>query len=123
MSEPTSAVAALTVGTGLTVFGVATGLHPSVLLAGLAGGLWSLSYDPPAGAWRRVAVTCTASIVAGYLAPAVAAGVAALDVVPRSVTVDVLQLPLAVLIGLVSRQALGPALLRIVTRKSEEVAK
>ena len=52
MAEPTSSAAALAAATatGLTVFGVATGLHPAILLAGLAGGLWALSYQEPAPA-------------------------------------------------------------------------
>ena len=58
MAEPTSsAVLAGATATGLTLFGVATGLHPAILLAGLAGGLWALSYQEPAPALKRVAVT------------------------------------------------------------------
>lgn len=40
MPEPTaSTIAAVGLtGTGLTLFGIATGLHPMLLLAGLAGG-------------------------------------------------------------------------------------
>ena len=39
MAEPTSSAAAsaAATATGLTVFGVATGLDPAILLAGLAG--------------------------------------------------------------------------------------
>ena len=125
MAEPTSSAAALAAATatGLTVFGVATGLHPAILLAGLAGGLWALSYQEPAPAWKRVAITVMASVVAGYLAPAVAAGVTALDAWPHALTRDLVQLPIAVLIGLLSHRALGPALLRIAAQKAEEVSK
>lgn len=125
MAEPTTSAAALAAATatGLTIFGVATGLHPSILLAGLAGGLWALSYQEPAPAWKRVAITVMASIVSGYLTPAVAAGVTSLGAWPQSVTHDVVQLPIAVLIGLLSHRVLGPALMRFAAQKAEEVTK
>lgn len=124
MAEPTSSAAALTATTmGLTLFGMATGLHPAILLAGLAGGLWALSYQPPTSVLKRVAVTAMAAIIAGYLTPAVAAGVASLDVWPRAVTRDLLQFPVAVLIGLLAHRVLGPAILRIGASKAEEISK
>lgn len=125
MAEPTTsaAVMAAATATGLTVFGVATGLHPAILLAGLAGGLWALSYHPPMGSARRVAVTIMAAVVAGYLSPAVAAGLTAISIWPQTVTREMAQLPIAVMIGLLSHRVLGPALLRIAARKAEEVSK
>lgn len=124
MAEPTSSAAfAAATAAGLTFFGVATGLHPAILLAGLAGGLWALSYQEPAPAWKRVAAAVMASVVAGYFAPAVAAGVTVLDVWPNILTRDLVQLPIAVLIGLLSHRVLGPALLRIGVQKAEEMSK
>jgi hypothetical protein len=124
MAEPTSSIFALTATTvGLTLFGVATGLHPAILLAGLAGGLWALSYQEPAPVWKRVAVTVMASIVAGYLTPAVATGVTSVGAWPQAVTHDMVQHPIAVLIGLLAHRVLGPALLRIAAKKAEEVSK
>lgn len=125
MAEPTTSAIALAAATatGLTIFGVATGLHPAILLAGLAGGLWALSYQEPAPAMKLVAVTIMSAIVSGYLTPAVAAGVTSIGVWPQAVTRDLVQLPIAVLIGLLSHRVLGPALLRIAAQKAEEVAK
>ena len=124
MAEPTSsALLAGATATGLTLFGVATGLHPAILLAGLAGGLWALSYQEPAPALKRVAVTIMSAIVAGYLTPAVAAGVTSIGAWPQALTRDLVQLPIAVLIGLLSHRVLGPALLRIAAQKAEEVTK
>lgn len=124
MAEPTSSVLfAGATAAGLTVFGVATGLHPAILLAGLAGGLWALSYQEPAPVWKRAAVTIMAAIVAGYLTPAVAAGVTSIGAWPQGVTHDMVQLPIAVLIGLLAHRVLGPALLRIAAQKAEEVSK
>lgn len=124
MAEPTSSAAlAAPTAAGLTVFGVATGLHPAILLAGLAGGLWALSYQEPMPAWKRVAITIMAAVVAGYLSPAVAAGVTSIESWPNSVTLDLVQLPIAVVIGLLSHRILGPALLRIAAQKAEGVSK
>ena len=125
MPEPTSSAAALAAATatGLTIFGVATGLHPSILLAGLAGGLWALSYQEPSPAWKRVAITVMASVVAGYLAPAVAAVVTALDAWHHALTCDLVQLPIAVLIGLLAHRVIGPFLMRFAARKADEAIK
>lgn len=56
--------------TGVTILGVATGLSYDVLLAGFAGGLVSLSFIEPQGIWRRVWTLTTATLLAGYTAPA-----------------------------------------------------
>jgi hypothetical protein len=55
MPEPTvsTVVIATSTATGLTFFGIATGLQPAILFAGLAGGLWSLSYQLAAPLWKR----------------------------------------------------------------------
>lgn len=124
MAEPTSSIALMAAtAAGLTIFGVATGLHPAILLAGLAGGLWALSYHPPMPIWKRCAVTVIAAVVAGYMTPIAAAAVASIDMVANFATIDMVQLPIAVLIGLLAHKVLGPAFLRIAAKKAEEVAK
>ena len=124
MTEPASGGAALILATtGLTVFGIATGLDPAILLAGLAGGLWALSYKEPAPVLKRIAVTVMSAIVAGYLTPAVAAGVTSIGAWPQVVTKDLLKFPVAVLIGLLAHRVLGPAILRIAASKKQESAK
>lgn len=117
MAEP-SATAGIAVATGLTIFGLSTGLDPAILIAGLAGGLWAQTYHPPASIWRRVALVALAAILAGYLAPAFAALAASSDTVR-----GVFTLPLAVLIGLTSHRVLGPAFMRFAAKKAEEFAK
>lgn len=124
MAEPTSSAAALMATTmGLTLFGMATGLQPEILLAGLAGGLWALSYQPQAPAWKRVAVTVMAAIIAGYLTPTIVAGATSIDAWPRAVSRELVQFPIAVLIGLLANRVLGPAILRIVASKMKEEIK
>ncbi len=122
MAEP-SVTAGTAVATGLTIFGISTGLDPAILIAGLAGGLWAQSYHPPAGIWRRLTLIALASILAGYLAPAVAAVAASSETVRGIFTLTALQLPVAVLIGLTSHRVLGPAFMRFAAKKAEEYAK
>ncbi len=122
MAEP-SITAGTAVATGLTIFGISTGLDPAILIAGLAGGLWAQTYHPPASIWRRVALVALAAILAGYLAPAFAALAASSDTVRGAITLTALQLPLAVLIGLTSHRVLGPAFMRFAAKKAEEFAK
>ena len=102
MPEPTSSAAATIAAAGatvpaLTVFGVATGLRPDILLAGFAGALAAmilLNTVPGLGdTWRellktstrRVAVAVASSLVAGYLAPLVLL----IDELPPSIALGV----------------------------------
>lgn len=124
MPEPTSSAIALTAtSAGLTIFGMAIGLHPAILLAGLAGGWWSLSYQDPQPLMKRVAMTLLSAIIAGYLTPAVTAGVTAIGAWPQAVTKDLMQFPVAVLIGLLAHRVLGPSILRIAAKKVGEIQK
>ena len=124
MAEPTSsAVALAATSAGLTVFGMATGLQPAVLLAGLAGGWWALSYQDPLPIIKRVAVTIMSAVVAGYLTPTVTAGITSIGAWPQAVTKDLVQFPVAMLIGLLAHRVLGPSILRIAAKKAEEFEK
>lgn len=122
MAEP-SATAAGMAATGLTFFGVATGLDPAILIAGFAGGVWAQSYQTPTSIWRRLLLVILASILAGYLAPAAAAlAITASSNARGAFTLTALQLPLAVLIGLTSHRVLGPAVMRFAAKKADEVS-
>lgn len=118
MAEPASSAAAfLLTAAGLTVFGVATGLHPPVLVAGLFGGIWAISYQAPARLPSRVAFLGGSSLVAGYLAPVLAAVAAAAAVKlipwwPADVTREVMQYPVSFITGFLAIRWIGPALLR-----------
>lgn len=118
-----SATAAAATATGLTVFGVSTGLDPAVLIAGFAGGVWAQSYHPPMNILQRVGAALVASVIAGYLAPTTASVVASLDSVREIFTVAMLQLPVAVLVGLMTHKVIGPALMKFATKKVDEVTK
>jgi len=118
-----SAPAAAATATGLTIFGVSTGLDPAVLIAGFAGGVWAQSYHPPMHILQRVGLTMIASVIAGYLAPATASVAVSLDVARGIFTVATLQLPVAVLVGLMSHKVIGPAIMKFATKKADEVTK
>lgn len=122
MAEPSALIAGVA-ATGLTFFGVATGLDPAILIAGFAGGVWAQSYHPPMGILRRLALIVMASILAGYLAPAAAAAVMSFGNTQGASTLTALQLPVAVLIGLTSHRVLGPAVMRFAAKKAEELSK
>jgi len=117
--EPATSVAAVAVSaTGLTILGISTGLQPDILLAGFAGGLWALTYQPPAPLFRRAAATAGSAVVAGYLSPiAVAILHGAL---PGDLSREIAQTAFGLLIGLISQRVIGPAVLRIADRKARE---
>lgn len=120
MTEPaTSATALITAGTaaGLTAFGVATGLHVNILIAGLFGGIWAISYNPPAGVIARVLFLVGSSLIAGYVAPVAAsiAASAASNLItwwPSDITREALQYPVAFFTGFLGIRWIGPALMR-----------
>lgn len=122
MAEP-SVTVGTALATGLTIFGVSTGLDPAVLIAGAAGGLWAQSYHPPSTIWRRLALIALAALLAGYLAPAVAAVAATSETIRGIFALTALQLPVAVLVGLTSHRVLGPAVMKFAAKKVEEYSK
>lgn len=115
--EPTTSTTAAITAAGLTIFGVSTGLHPNILLAGLFGGLIAMSYHPPSGVLSRVLFMAGSALIAGYVAPTAAsiAASAATNLItwwPRDVTREAMQYPVAFLIGFLGLRWLLPALLR-----------
>ena len=116
-TSSTALAAAATSAAGLTLFGVTTGLHPGILLAGLFGGLIAMSYHPPSGVLARVLFMIGSSLIAGYVAPAAAAIIASaaaslISWWPGDITRDVIQYPAAFLTGFLGLRWLLPALLR-----------
>lgn len=122
MADP-SATSAGIAATGLTFFGIATGLDPATLIAGFAGGVWAQSYTPTMAIWRRIPLIVSASVLAGYLSPATSALIMSFGDAGGAFTLDVLKLPVAVLIGLTSHRVLGPAIMRIAQKKAEDLSK
>lgn len=123
MADLTVAAAATATAAGVTILGVSTGLDPALLIAGFAGGLWAQSYTRPAHWLQRLAATALASILAGYFAPAAAVVLSASDTVRGALPGQALQLPVAVLVGLLAQRVLGPAIMRLARKKSEDLTK
>jgi hypothetical protein len=123
MSDVSSVAMATATAAGVTLFGVSTGLDPSLLIAGFAGGLWAQSYSPAAHWLHRLAATALAAILAGYVTPAAAAVLAASDTIKGALPGQMLQLPVAVLVGLLAQRVLGPAIMRLARKKSEDLTK
>lgn len=123
MADLTVAAASAATAAGITVLGVSTGLDPAVLIAGFAGGLWAQSYNPPAHWLQRLAATALAAILAGYFTPAAAVMLSASDTIKGALPGHALQLPVAVLVGLLAQRVLGPAIMRIARKKSEDLTK
>lgn len=123
MAEPASSAAVISTAAGLTVFGVATGLNPSLLMAGLAGGFWGLSSMPPMPVWKRLATAALSALLAGWATPVIVAALMSLDRWPGAITHDIVQFPVAAAFGFLAHTAIGPAMLRLAKRKIEEVTK
>lgn len=123
MADVSTPAAAMIPTTGLTILGIATGLDPSLLIAGFAGALWSQSYAPASSIWHRILITTIVAVVSGYLTPAAAMGLASLDTAKNAaLTFEVLKWPVAVLFGLLAHSVIGPAVMKYAARKGERIA-
>jgi len=124
MAEPaTSTAAVIASALGLTVFGVATGLHPSLLIAGLAGGLWALFYGEPQPLLKRCLSAVMSALVAAWLAPVTAYSVQELPFTPKVLPLDVLQFPVALILGFLAMAIVGPGLMLLSRKKLDEAVK
>jgi hypothetical protein len=124
MAEPaTSTAAVIASAMGLTIFGIATGLHPSLLIAGLAGGLWALFYGEPQPLLKRCLSAVMSALVAAWLAPVTAYSLHELPFAPKILPLDVLQFPIALVLGFLAMAIVGPGLMLLSRKKLEDAAK
>jgi len=117
-----ASVIALTT-TGVTLFGVATGVHPELLIAGITGGLWALSYSEPIPVARRVAITAVTALVAGYLTPVAVALLRVSAWLPAEIEQEIVLPPVAVLLGFLAHRIIGPAVIRLGAKITEAATK
>lgn len=124
MADPsTTAAATIAVTTtGITVLGISLGLRPELLLAGLWGAFWALSYAEPTPLRRRCTLSATAAILAGYATPAAMAVLESASILQSAGAPEKLQYPVAVGFGFLSHRILGPFLMRFAAKKSSEIA-
>lgn len=120
MTEPTITTA-IVLSTGITVFGVATGLHPELLLAGFAGGLWYQSYPSAASIGTRFTSSIISAVVAAYLSPVASVIIHKITKQLHDVGVDLIRLPIALIIGFLTYRVIAPALLKFSIKHADKL--
>ena len=123
MQDPSStAQSAITFAgsAGITLFGIVLGLRPDLMLAGLWGALWALSYSDPMPLYRRVTLAFLSSVLAGYGTPAVMVLIEHANLLQSDAAQQKLQYPVAVGVGFLAHRVLGPFLLRFAQKKADE---
>ena len=125
MAEPasTTVIAFTASAMGLTIFGIATGLHPPLLIAGLAGGLWALFYGAPQPLVRRCLSVVMAALVSAWVSPVVASSLQELPFAPKIITHDALQFPVALIVGFLAMAIVGPGLMALSLKRLEDASK
>jgi len=113
MAEPASSTAGVAIAAGtITVSGSIIGVQYDLLLAGFAGGLVSLSYLPAMTRWRIAGSVASSAILAGFVAPVMAAG--ALHYLPWVASVgDFMRMVAAFGLGICAQVLIPAALKRL----------
>ena len=93
----------------LSVFGVATGLHPSLLAFGMLGGWLALSHLAPMGWAARAKTIVLSGFVGAVFSPPAAGVVASCRWWPDEVPHDSAAFPMSLLLGFLTYTALAPA--------------
>jgi len=116
MTEPVTSSSAAFFGVtagGITVLGIATGLHPALMLAGAWGGWWAISYQPPMGVSARLSRIFISAIAAGWLVPGGIAIAAHRGWLPEAIAPELMQFPAALLTGLLAVDVIGRLVLKL----------
>lgn len=119
MAEPTTPL--LATG-GIMLFGVVTGLHPMLLVAGFVGCWWYNTYLPQLPIGQRIASAVIAGLVAAWLTPPIVIWVTSLAWWPAGVPALIAGFPSALCIGFLTHRIIGPSLLRAAQKKAEDLA-
>lgn len=123
MSEPaTSAIVSVTQASGITLFGIATGLDPVLIVAGAAGGWWALSYlESPGKALARANRIALSSILAAWGSPVVV-GLNFLPL-PENLPEFPLKIVVSIGIGLIAIDIIGKGFMSFVREKVTQLSK
>lgn len=123
MSEPaTSAIVSITQASGITLFGIATGLDPVLIVAGAAGGWWALSYlESPGRALARANRIALSSILAAWGSPVVV-GLNFLPL-PENFPEFPLKIVVSIGIGLIAIDIIGKGLMAFVREKVKQLSR
>lgn len=119
MSEPTTPLIA---SSGLTLFGVATGLDPMLLVAGFVGCWWYNTYLQTITLGQRISSGVIAALVGAWLTPPVIAWLTSLSWWPATVHAPLVGWPFALAVGFLTHKVIGPTLLRTAQKKAEDIA-
>ena len=120
MNDPSATGVSYSSSVGLVLFGIAIGLRPELMLAGLWGALWALSYSDPMPIYRRVTLAFLSSVIAGYGTPAVMVLLEHANLLQSDAAQQRLQYAVAVGFGFLAHRVLGPFLLRFAQKKADE---
>lgn len=113
MAEPSTATAASVSAAGITIFGVATGIEPTLLLAGMAGGWLALYQFDVVGLGQRIGFVILSALMGALLAPL---GVSIALAMGLQAAPGTLMIPFAVVIGLLAIKVVGPRLISFVQK-------
>lgn len=119
MSEPTTPFIATG---GLTLFGFVTGLHPMLLVAGFVGCWWYNSYLGQLTIGQRIGSSIIAALVAAWTTPPIIGWLTSLDAWPPTIPALTAGFPCALALGFLTHKVIGPQLLRIAQKKTEDLA-
>lgn len=98
MADPTAPTIALA-ATGITVFGVATGLPPDLILPSFCGALWALRSCGQASMLTRISQVFAGTMFATWMTPVAALLVGKFLPEAAGVSPAALRFPVAVLLG------------------------
>lgn len=117
MPEPTSTSTGIAIAAGtITLTGSVVGLGYDVLFAAFIGALLALALSDEMPRWRLALTVVTTALIAAWLAPVLAAAVAASFAWARAVSSDALRLASAGLLGATTQSLLPVLLAAIKTR-------
>lgn len=107
---------------GLTLFGVATGLDPVLIVAGLTGSFFSYYFMDPLPLARRISGAFFAALGSAWGAPVLVAALTSVSWWPAAVATGALSPLVALTIGFLTNPVIAPGSIQIARRKVEEAA-
>lgn len=124
MAEPGTTAQAVSVAattSGLTAFGIATGIEPMYLLAGALGGLYSLSVLDYQRRAERIAAVIAGAILAGGATEFVLHLMLGVEIKALAGAIPYAGFPVASVIGFSTHKFIAPAVARLSKAWAEKV--
>lgn len=106
---------------GITIFGMATGIDPSLIVGGIAGGWWALiQFEVQATPISRLLFVVLSALLGVLLTPLVAAIVLAMAPDDFPLQIEALRTALSVLIGLLAIKWVGPHIVTVASKAADK---